>query len=135
MVLAIMATTLLFDTRTFDEKQVELSPEDLLEEQQPGKLCCAVCGLHVTDVDQVTKIEQKHIHLKRNPYGTQFRIGCYRNAVGCGHFGPFSQEHSWFTDFSWSVGLCLSCKTQLGWIFTGEGTFYGLIMDKLINCK
>lgn len=131
----MMATALFFDSRTLGEKEQELSLASSVEKPQGRRLCCAVCRFPVTNYDQATEIEQKHIHLKCNPFGNQFRFGCYRNASGCGNLGEFTQEFSWFAGYTWCIGLCLSCNTQLGWCFEGEQAFYGLILEQLINCK
>ena len=133
--MVMTGTILLFDSRTLGDIDNELSVDSKLEKSSSRQLCCAVCRFPITHYTQATKIEQKHIHLKRNPSGNLFRFGCYRNASGCGHFGEFTHEYTWFNGYKWCNALCLSCNTQLGWCFTGEQTFYGLIVEQLVDCK
>jgi len=129
------ATTLLFDSRALGARDTKVSVDSRVEKSQSRRLCCAVCQFPITNYSQATKIEQKHIHLKSNPGGIQFRFGCYHRAPGCGHNGEFTYEYTWFNGYQWCNALCESCSTQLGWCFTGERTFYGLILEQLVDCK
>ena len=129
------ATTLFFDSRTLGDNDNKVSVDSRMEKSQGRRLCCAVCQFSITDYAQAMKIEQKHIHQERNPGGILFRFACYQHAPGCGHFGEFTYEYTWFEGYQWCNALCVSCSTQLGWCFTGERTFFGLILEQLVDCK
>ena len=110
-------------------------PEDEAREAEE-KLYCARCGRLVTDGRWRVAVDGEHEHLKFNPAGLAFRIGCFRDAEGAKAAGPPSGEFAWFSGVLWRVALCDACGIHLGWLFTGgEGpsAFFGLILEKLTN--
>ena len=66
-----------------------------------------------------------------NPAGIVYEIGCFRRAPGCLPFGPSSGEFAWFSGYIWQVVYCRGCQQHLGWMFSGEDRFFGLIVNKL----
>ena len=86
----------------------------------------------VTDKQQGIDHNGNHVHQGTNPAGYSFRFACYQEAPGCAAAGLASYEHSWCTAYSWQIAICKACGEHLGWLFSGETRFYGLIIDKLI---
>jgi hypothetical protein len=96
-------------------------------------LRCAMCRHAITVRDARIEVDGGHEHVRRNPAGFVFRIGCFGDAPGCAGEGPTSEEWSWFPGYAWQMGTCKGCGGHLGWVFRLEGArFYGLILDRLV---
>ncbi len=67
-----------------------------------------------------------------NPSGVVFDIRCFSQAPGVQVTGRKSSEFSWFAGFDWQLGLCRGCGIQLGWFFSGSGSFYALIAGRFL---
>ena len=98
------------------------------------RLVCRLCGRTITGERARAEIGGAHEHVKENPAGLVFRIGCFRAAPGCASHGVAVTEHTWFAGYTWQIALCGGCQTHLGWRFRApEDGFYGLILDRLIE--
>ncbi len=97
-----------------------------------SKLRCRYCLELITDKRESIRHNGSHVHHGTNPGGYSFEYACYREAPGCSEVGPSSYEHSWFQAYSWQIAICAACGEHLGWKFSGETRFYGLIIDKLV---
>ena len=96
-------------------------------------LRCASCLHVVTSRDAAIDVDGAHEHVRQNPAGFVFKIGCFREACGCAAEGLASEEWSWFPGYAWQVGLCAGCRRHLGWVFVlASARFYGLIADRLV---
>jgi hypothetical protein len=96
--------------------------------------CCAACGLNITDREQSILVAGRHVHRCTNPAGFAFEIGCFRQAPGCVAAGEPTLEWTWFAGYRWQIALCRQCGVHLGWRYTGEDSFFGLILDHLVEC-
>jgi hypothetical protein len=98
-----------------------------------GKLGCAACGQVITAPRHRRAVHGEREHLLRNPAGLTFRVGCFREAIGCVVVGPDSVEASWFPGFAWRRAFCAGCRAHLGWCFRGRGDvrFFALVLDRL----
>ena len=97
------------------------------------KICCAYCLHIVTDPSSQIAVNGSFTHVFANPHGYVYEIGCFGKADGCRPASTSSSEFSWFSGFSWQIGICEQCSSHLGWIFSSDTkVFYGLIIDKLI---
>lgn len=105
--------------------------EDESEKEQQKGLVCRVCQLLITTSKERLEKEGKHLHTFFNPAGIVYEIGCFRRAPGCLEFGGQSSEFAWFGGYSWQVVYCRSCQQHLGWKFSGEDQFFGLIVNTL----
>ncbi len=94
-------------------------------------LCCARCGHVITHERHRASVLGRHVHTRVNPYGFVFHFGCFAEAEGCLVMGPPTSEDSWFADYSWEYAHCGACHAHLGWAFHGEGSFFGLVLDRL----
>lgn len=93
---------------------------------------CALCSFPLTTTSETTLVNGRHRHVFFNPAGIVFDIRCFYQAPGVRIVGEKSSELSWFAGFVWQLGLCRSCRTHLGWFFSGPSTFHALIVEKLI---
>ena len=111
-----------------DSQSIE--KDDSEKEQQKG-LLCRHCRLLITTSREQLDKEGTHLHTFFNPAGIVYEIGCFRRAPGCLPFGPSSTEFAWFSGYIWQVVYCRGCQQHLGWMFSGEDRFFGLIVNKL----
>ena len=71
--------------------------------------------------------------IRVNPSGVDFHVGCFEPAPGCITEGAPTLYWTWFPGCAWQLALCRACHAHLGWRFTGEQTFWGLILDRLVE--
>ena len=109
---------------------LSIEKDESEKEQQKG-LLCRVCQLLITTSRERIEKDGKHLHTFFNPAGIVYEIGCFRRAPGCLELGSPSSEFAWFGGYSWQVVYCLSCQQHLGWKFSGEERFFGLVVNKL----
>ena len=127
-----MEGVLRFDDTT--QKKLDVSKLTYLDpDQAPSRwYLCALCEQQIAAEEAVTTVVGSHEHVFTNPAGYVYRIGCFKEAPGCGCVGKETTEHTWFAGYAWSISLCRGCTTHLGWRFAGEGAnFFGLILDRL----
>ena len=98
-----------------------------------NRLLCRFCLHPITDDNQKTTQQGQFLHCRTNPSGFTFEFGCYATAPGCSTRGEATIEHTWFPGYSWKLALCRNCGEHLGWLFTGDALFYGLIQDRLVS--
>jgi hypothetical protein len=97
-------------------------------------IVCRGCGHAITHRKERVEIDGKHHHTFVNPSALVFDIGCFRYAPGCAGYGAESSYWSWFPGYAWRMASCAKCTEHLGWSFKGrERTFFGLILDKLVD--
>jgi len=114
------------------EEKPEGQPSDALETREPDTpVCCARCGHVITHERHRTTVNGRYTHTRVNPHGFVFHFGCFAEAEGCLVKGPPTSEDSWFADHAWEFAHCAACQAHLGWAFHGEGSFFGLILDRL----
>jgi hypothetical protein len=119
-------------------RQGSLDPkiESLIAQQKhpkKGYVYCAACSHVVSHVDQRIQVSGSHAHHFTNPYGYQFNVGCYGEALGCAVGGNPTAADTWFPGYRWRHATCEECRTHLGWHFANAGnhSFYGLIIDRI----
>jgi hypothetical protein len=114
------------------EEKPSGQPSNALEVQAPDTpLRCARCGQVITRERYRTAVNGQHAHTRINPYGFIFHFGCFAEAEGCLVRGPPTAENSWFAGYVWEFAHCAACHTHLGWAFHGDGSFFGLLLDRL----
>ena len=94
---------------------------------------CAQCRLPLTSTAEIARIDNRHSHVVCNPAGLVFSVCCFHRVPGALAVGEKSGVFSWFAGFVWQVALCRGCRRQLGWFFSGAGTFYALITERFID--
>ncbi|GBC59993.1 hypothetical protein DENIS_0935 [Desulfonema ishimotonii] len=108
------------------------------EEDEPEKekaIRCGQCGSRITTAGDRMDMNGQHRHVFNNPAGYIFEIGCFGRAEGCASRGTPTMEFTWFAGFAWRFAMCGKCNAHLGWhyISSGGSSFYGLILDHLIE--
>lgn len=98
---------------------------------RPGSLCCTRCGRSITDEAARIEVGGSHTHTRMNPGGFVYRFGCFSCAPGCRAIGEPSGEYPWFSGHTWQLAVCSGCAAHLGWLFSGEASFFGLVLERL----
>ena len=115
----------IFDLDTLLQQQRCKQPEQSLN--------CAQCHAPVTRAGERIEINNQHTHTCTNPHGFSFHIGCFATAPGVIGEGAPSTFWSWFTGYRWQTVICQQCGTHLGWRFYNSNSFFGLILNRLIE--
>jgi hypothetical protein len=115
-----------------------LAASEMAEEGTPpapgGRLCCAACGLWITDARERIPVAGAMTHERENPLGVRFTFHCYASAAGADAMGTPTLEHTWFPAQPWRMTRCRRCGCHLGWHFGGATPFYGLLVQALVPC-
>lgn len=102
------------------------------EAQKRGYVYCGLCSHPVSHVDEQIEMHGSFDHHFVNPYGFEFHLGCYQEALGCAISGDPTAADTWFPGYRWRHATCESCSQHLGWYFAQENHhFYGLILDRI----
>ncbi len=102
------------------------------EDTDGGFVYCSACGHAVARQADRMELNGGHAHRFTNPYGIQFNVGCFAQALGCEISGEPTAADTWFPGFHWRLASCESCHQHLGWYFDrAEQYFYGLILDRI----
>jgi hypothetical protein len=97
------------------------------------KIFCRNCLAEIADKDDIIEIEGSAYHYKRNPAGIYFTLICFSKAAGVNIYGEYTYEYTWFQGYLWSIALCSGCGSHLGWHYSGNGFFFGLISQRIIG--
>jgi ribosomal protein S27E len=117
------------------EKPAEGAPQslekDAIDTHAERAITCKACGHAITTHSARTSVHGAHEHRRVNPSGVDFHVGCFSIAPGCDVEGTPTTFWTWFPGYAWQLATCGNCGDHLGWAFTGEGTFFGLILPRL----
>ncbi|XP_032522838.2 protein cereblon-like isoform X3 [Danaus plexippus] len=96
-------------------------------------LCCASCATVVARREDIFAMSSEGVHANySNPGGYMHDIVTVSRASNTAPGGAPSSEFSWFPGYSWTVALCSSCTSHVGWRFDARRRtlrpqhFYGL---------
>lgn len=121
-----------FDASGSDVVELERIARKRAKEERPRRaLRCAACGHQVSSEGERISVLGTHAHTCTNPHGFTYHIGCFQRAPGCAQVGPSYLEHTWFAGYRWQIAVCGNCGEHLGWLFRGDGSFWGLILARL----
>lgn len=115
-------------TKNQEETEVKVKTE-----LQPDDWLCLKCNKKITEDKERFLYENQSEFCCTNPEGYIFDIITFKAADGCREEGMPTMEFTWFKDHSWCFALCSRCGLHLGWKYTGEFSFYGLIKTRLIK--
>ena len=101
------------------------------ESHKQSKLLCSQCKYVITYESERIDVNGQHQHHFTNPGGYDFQLGCFQSAPGCSEIGQPSNEFTWFPGTDWQICVCATCGEHLGWKYSGNGDFYGLILTRL----
>lgn len=113
------------------EPHVQTRPRFETQPETESCLRCARCDHEVTRDSARVGVAGQHVHTRINPGGWVHQFGCFAQADGVRVTGPSTTEHTWFAGYAWALVVCASCGEHLGWRFSGETLFYGLLLDRL----
>ncbi|XP_022131733.1 protein cereblon isoform X4 [Momordica charantia] len=74
-----------------------------------------------------------------NPHGYVHEITTFNRANGIALRGRAATEYSWFPGYAWTISICATCETQLGWLFTATNrnlkprSFWGIRSSQLAD--
>jgi hypothetical protein len=94
---------------------------------------CAACRSAITTRASRIEVHGAHEHRRVNPSGVDFVVRCFSEAPGCLCEGRPTLFWTWFPGYAWRIASCRACSEHLGWAFSGEGTFFGLIVSRLLE--
>lgn len=126
---------LLFDTSTRHQIDFEAALREKTLERDGHFLCCRNCRHKIVDSQSAIAVNGKSQHRFKNPFGNEYLFRCFSRAQGCTVTGEPTFEHTWFTGCQWQFAICKSCHVHLGWYYSGDSGFYGLIVDNLVPCN
>ena len=106
---------------------------DIKTKLKPDDWLCLICSKKITsDKDRFLFNDQSEFQFT-NPGGFIFDIITFDSADGCLDTGIPTMEFTWFPGHSWSYAMCSRCGSHLGWRYSGQYSFYGLIKSRLIK--
>ena len=122
---------LFFDASARDFMEVEAVEKEKQAAGDKRQIRCRSCRGPVTDESERVTVGGKHVYLRTNPAGIEYEFGCFGHAEGCAALGEATGEYTWFPGYRWQVGICSHCGSHLGWVFSAESRFFGLILARL----
>jgi hypothetical protein len=93
---------------------------------------CAWCLNRVANEKDRFTYEEESEFTFTNPAGIRFEIMTFSRTLGCRQAGVPTLDHTWFRGHAWAYCQCDRCGIHLGWFYTGEHEFAGLIRDRLV---
>jgi hypothetical protein len=94
---------------------------------------CAWCHNRVASEKDRFAHNGKNEFTFSNPEGIPFAIITFSRTLGCREAGAPTLEHTWFPGHAWSYCQCDSCGQHLGWYYTGQHQFGGLIIARIVR--
>jgi len=108
------------------------SPADMsLHSEHNDNLCCIACNTLITSPHFRVVIAGDFTHSFTNPAAITFHIACFSEVENCRTQGLRTPQDTWFPGYHWQIIVCKNCGLQLGWKFSGNDNFFGLIVNRL----
>ncbi|MDP1825630.1 MAG: cereblon family protein [Archangium sp.] len=111
-----------------------------VNEQKPARtdetsapIRCRACSHVITHTASRREVGGRHVHLRLNPHAFAFIFGCFSTAPGCVVHGPPTLEATWFSGCRWEYAHCAQCLAHLGWSFSGDQSFFALLLERLVD--
>ena len=98
-----------------------------------GDWLCAWCLNRVANEKDRFQYGGKDEFAFTNPAGLRFKIITFTQTLGCRRAGKPTLEHTWFAGYAWSFCHCDQCGQHLGWCYTGQQEFVGLIKNRIVR--
>lgn len=95
-----------------------------LREKGAHWIVCRACSAPIARRDWILSHESDAPLFFSNPHGRTFHLLLVTHTEGMSHDQVFTIEHTWFAGYEWSIGVCRTCRSHLGWQFraTRPGT-------------
>ncbi|MCX8156584.1 MAG: cereblon family protein [Verrucomicrobiae bacterium] len=121
---------------TVEETASRTVPEEAAGPGQGGdRWLCVMCHQPVArEGDRFTFFGASE-HSFVNPSGIRFHILLFGQVSGCLNVGTPTLQHTWFPGCAWSYCLCGSCRSHLGWFYTGLNSFVALIRERIVRAS
>jgi hypothetical protein len=94
---------------------------------------CAWCQNRVASEKDRFPCNGKDEFTFSNPEGIRFDIITFSQTLGCVETGKPTLEHTWFPGYAWSYCQCDRCGQHLGWYYTAQIGFAGLIKARIVR--
>lgn len=98
-----------------------------------GDWLCAWCLNRVARETDRFLYDGKDEFSFSNPQGIRFAIITFDRALGCRQSGTPTLEYTWFAEHAWSFCQCDRCGQHLGWYYSGQHEFVGLIKNRIVR--
>ena len=98
-----------------------------------GDWLCAWCHNRVANEKDRFPYNGQYEFTFANPEGIKFAIITFSRTLACREVGKPTLEHTWFAGHAWSFCQCERCGQQLGWYYTGQHQFAGLIKGRIVR--
>ncbi len=98
-----------------------------------GDWLCAWCLNRVANENDRFSYCGKDEFAFSNPEGIQFEIITFSRTLGCRESGVPTLDYTWFEGHAWSYCQCAACGQHLGWHYSGQFQFAGLIKCRLVR--
>jgi hypothetical protein len=123
----------LFDSRSGHAERRKARETGIdADKKRRGRVLCRACQFPITSKSMALSIDGQDTHVRVNPAGYRYSFAGYREAPGCTVIGEATAKFSWFQGYRWRLALCAACGEHLGWHFSGETPFFGLIVNRLL---
>ena len=102
-------------------------------EDAAGDWLCAWCHNRVANErDRFSFNGQDEFNFV-NPAGIRFDIITFSETCGCRQSGVPTLADTWFPGHAWSHCRCADCGQHLGWYYSGQYSFAGLIKSRIVR--
>ena len=98
-----------------------------------GDWLCAFCLNRVANEKDRFQFGGQDEFTFANPEGIRFEIITFLQTLGCRETGAPTLAYTWFPGHAWSFCQCAECGQHLGWFYSGEHTFAGLIKARMLR--
>jgi hypothetical protein len=98
-----------------------------------GDWLCSWCLNHVANERDRFSFDGNDEFTFSNPERIRFEIITFSKTLGCRQAGVPTLEYTWFPGHAWSYCRCDRCGQHLGWYYTGQHEFAGLIKERLVR--
>jgi hypothetical protein len=122
-----------------DPAATSLAHPDLQTRTEPelgnpeGDWLCAWCLNGVANERDRFQYNDQDEFTFTNPERIRFEIVIFSETRGCRQTGQPTLEHTWFPGHAWSYCQCGECGQHLGWYYTGQDQFVGLIKERIVR--
>ena len=82
-----------------------------------GWFVCAECAERLAHESWVLTSAASEPLVFANPHGKLFHLVLLRRARRVVFDHHSTAEHTWFSGYTWRVGVCGSCRGHVGWLF------------------
>jgi len=98
-----------------------------------GDWLCAWCLNRVANEKDRFSYAGQNEFTFTNPEGLRFDILTFSRTLGCREIGKPTLDYTWFAGHAWSYCQCAGCRQHLGWYYSGQHQFVGLIKSRLVR--